>query len=57
MSKFGVPQAEEGEQRKALVKDANVEQLLVLILKEMKLMNMHLNELTDINISSEEVEI
>ena len=50
------PTKTEGTQKEAIVSDDNVQSLLYRILKELKIMNVHLSLLTDIDVRSQEVE-
>ena len=50
------PVLTEGVQRKSVVADTNIEGTLQLILKELKIMNLHLSLMTDETIHQSEVE-
>jgi len=57
MSYFVIPKTEEGGQKKVLVVDMTTNEILAMIYNELKIMNVHLSELSDLNITSvEEVE-
>lgn len=50
------PEKEEGGQREVWVADEDVKSLLNRLLKEVKIMNMHLEIITDNEISKEDIE-
>ena len=50
------PQKTEGGQREVITSDDNVQQLLMQILKELKKMNLHLQLLTDNEITDQEIQ-
>ena len=56
MSHLKSPETLEGGQRKVETADRNAEELLELILKELKKMNLHFSLLTDEHITNEEIE-
>ena len=56
MSFIPLPQEEEGGQKKVAITDPTNEQLLTDILKQLKIMNLHLTILTDNDIKKTEVE-
>lgn len=47
----------EGGQRKARTSDDNAQELLMDILKEMKIMNFHMSQVTDNNVTDEDLDI
>ena len=55
MSHIVNPTDTEGGQPEVRVSDDNVQQLLNQILKELKMMNIHLSMITDITIGKEEI--
>lgn len=50
------PEGKEGNQRKSVVSDPNAEGTLQSILKQLKIMNIHLSMMTDQIINESEVE-
>lgn len=56
MSYFGVPQVEEGGQRKVVTQSLTVESLLLDILVELKMMNIYLSSISDIEVYDSDVE-
>jgi len=53
---FGVDQDLEGSESRLSVHDVDVEQLLIDILSELRIMNLHLSSLTDEKINIGEIE-
>jgi hypothetical protein len=48
--------ANEGNVRKMKVTDSNAEEILMEILKQLRMINFHLSKITDMEIDEEEVE-
>ena len=56
MSHIVDPTQVEGGQAEVVVSDDNAQELLLEILKELKKMNLHLSMMTDLAITSEEID-
>ena len=50
------PQQTEGDKKEAVVSDDNTQEILGEILKQLKIMNIHLSILTDTEIEKQEVD-
>jgi len=56
MSHIGYPRADEGADGKAIVTDWDTQQLLTEIVKQLKVMNVHLALITDNEVKKQEVQ-